>query len=290
MTADRRSDLHWTPPGRTGTRVKFAGATHVGKVRDANEDSYLTAPPVFVVADGMGGYERGDVASAIVVEEFEVLAGRSVRPVDVEEGITRARNRIRRLATERAAPGSTVLVAAYVEQSARGYWAIAHEGDSRAYLWRGGRLARVTKDHSIVQELVDDGEITEEEAQVHPERHVVTRALGGTGNTGPDFSLMPLEQATRLLLCSDGLTGELSEQSICRVLGQEPEADQAVELLVRRAVEAGGHDNVTVVIVDVVSVDDGRPFEDTLDSLDPVDPADVVDTIEDTIPSGRRSR
>jgi serine/threonine protein phosphatase PrpC len=290
VTADRRSGLRWTPPGRTGTRVEFAGATHVGQVRAVNEDSYLTAPPVFVVADGMGGYERGDIASAIVVEEFEVLAGRTVGPADVEESITRARNRIRSLATERVAPGSTVLVAAYIEQSARGYWAIAHEGDSRAYLWRGGRLTRVTNDHSIVQELVDDGEITEEEARVHPERHVITRALGGTGGTGPDFSLMPVEQASRLLLCSDGLTGELSEQSICRALGDQAEADDAVELLVRDAVEAGGHDNVTVVIVDVVSVDDGRPVEDTLDSLDPVDPADTVDTVEDTIPGGRRSR
>lgn len=292
MTADRSSDVRWSPEAaRIATQMSYSAATDVGQVRSVNEDSFLVAPPVFVVADGMGGYERGDIASAIVVEEFGTLGGRAtVSASDVEDCIARARERIRGLATERVSPGSTVLAAAYVEQSGRGYWAIAHEGDSRAYTWRDGSLSRITKDHSIVQELVDDGEITEEEARVHPERHVITRALGGTGGTGPDFSLVPVEQGTRLLLCSDGLTGELSEQSICRVLGDETGSAAAVDLLVRRAVEAGGHDNVTVVIVDVVSVGGGPAVEDTLDSLAAVDPVDSVVTVEDTIPSGRRSR
>ncbi|QYJ05604.1 protein phosphatase 2C domain-containing protein [Nocardioides panacisoli] len=286
MTADELSDVRWSPPATgTTTQLQYSADTHVGQVRAVNEDSFLAGPPVFVVADGMGGYERGDIASAIVVEEFEALVGRDhVAPTDLENCIANARVRIRSLATERVSPGSTVLAAAYVEQSGRGYWAIAHEGDSRAYQWRRGTLVRITTDHSIVQEMVDDGEITEEEARVHPERHVITRALGGTGGTGPEFSLVPVEAGARLLLCSDGLTGELSEHSISQVLGDEPGSAAAVDLLVRRAVEAGGHDNVTVVIVDVVSVGDRAVVEDTLDSLSPVAVA------EDTIPSGRRSR
>lgn len=295
MTVDRMPDLRWSPSADgTFTQMRYSAATDVGQVRSVNEDSFLAAPPVFVVADGMGGYERGDVASAIVVEEFESIRDcAAVEPSDLESCISRARLRIQDLATQKAAPGSTVLAAAYVEQSGRGYWAIAHEGDSRAYQWHDGNLARITKDHSIVQELVDEGQITEEEAQAHPERHIITRALGGSASSGPDFSLVPVEEGARLLLCSDGLTGELSEKSISRILADEVRSARAADLLVRRAVEAGGHDNITVVIVDVVSVGD-RAVEDTLDPDligAPTQVEAVEDTIpEDTIPNGRRSR
>lgn len=283
--AERVSDARWSPEGTRAlsTVMEYSAATHVGLVRSVNEDSFFAGPPVFVVADGMGGYERGDVASAIVVEELATLAGQSpVEPSDLDACIGRSRERIALLATERVSPGSTVIAAAYVEQSGRGYWAIAHEGDSRAYVWRDGRLVRITKDHSIVQEMIDEGEISEEEARVHPERHVITRAIGGMGGSRPDFSLVPVEPGARLLLCSDGLTGELSEHSISQVLGDESRSAEAVDMLVRRAVEAGGHDNVTVVIVDVVSVEDRAVVEDTLDS--------IVKVVEDTIPGDRRNR
>lgn len=282
MTAERSSNVRWSPTPAAATELCCSGGTHVGRVRTVNEDSHLVAPPVFVVADGMGGYDQGDVASAIVIEEFSSLAGReALTPTDLEACIGRSRDRIRALATAQTAPGSTVLVAAYVEQAEREYWAIAHEGDSRAYLWREGSLTRLTTDHSIVQELIDRGHITEEEAWVHPDRHVITRALGGTGGTGPDFTLVPVEAGSRLLLCSDGLNGELSEHSIAQVLGATPSPAEAVDLLVRRAVEAGGHDNVTALVIDVLATPARAAVEDTLDAMPRV--------VEDTIPSGRRN-
>lgn len=286
MTIDHR----WSPSADDSfTQMRYSAATDVGRVRTVNEDSFLVAPPVFVVADGMGGYELGDVASAIVVEEFEALRDCAVvEPSDLESCISRARARIRALATDTTAPGSTVLAAAYVEQSARGYWVIAHEGDSRAYQWNRGDLTRITKDHSIVQELIDEGRITDEEAQVHPERHIITRALGGSASSGPDFSLVPVEEGSRLLLCSDGLTGELSEQSISQILGDEGGSADAADLLVRRAVEAGGHDNVTAVIIDAVTVG-SHVVEDTLDPVPATGPA-PAESVEDTIPNGRRNR
>jgi protein phosphatase len=282
--AQRLSSARWSPSGTNAvdTVFTYAGVSHVGLVRSVNEDCFLAGPPIFAVADGMGGYERGDVAAGIVVQELEALVGRTdVTAADLEECIARSRTRVEELATADAAPGSTVIAAAYLEQSGHGYWAIAHEGDSRAYVWRNDSLVRVTKDHSLVQDMVDGGEITEEEALVHPDRHVITRAIGGAGGSRPDFSLVPVETGARLLLCSDGLTGELSEQSIATVLADERGTAEAAELLVRRAVQAGGHDNVTAVIVDEVSaVVDNSAVEDTLDS--------VAKVVEDTIPSTRR--
>lgn len=283
MAVPAVSGERWSPSGeRAGSTVlEYSAASHVGLVRSVNEDSFLAGPPVFVVADGMGGHERGDVAAALVVEAFERLVG-SVRvaPTDLDECIERSRREIGRLAAGDESPGSTVIVAAYVLQSGHGYWLIAHEGDSRAYLWRTGALEPVTRDHSIVQELIDAGEISDEEARVHPERHVITRAIGALADSRPEFSLVPIEPGARLLLCTDGLTGELSEASIARILGEADGSEQAVEQLLRAAVDAGGHDNVTALVVDVVTVGEGVRV-DTLGSDAPR---------EDTVRIARRAR
>lgn len=224
----------------------------------------MAGPPVFVVADGMGGYSRGDVASTMVVEAFEPLVGHlEVAVADLDAAIARSRAEIARLGATADAPGSTVIVAAYVTQSGHGYWLIAHEGDSRAYTWTKGRLDQVTRDHSIVQELVDAGEIAPHEANSHPHRHVITRAVAARIDTEPEFTLVPAESGSRLLLCTDGLTSELSSESIAVLLGQAATSRDAVDVLLRSAVDAGGHDNVTALVVDVLAAA-SEVREDTL--------------------------
>jgi protein phosphatase len=245
----------WASPGHA-TRLVHAAGTHPGRVRRVNEDSSLVAPPLFLVADGMGGYARGDVASRLVVESFESLASlHQVQPADVEAAIATAQTRVASLAAEfSSAPGSTLVTAAYVLEDGRGYWLLANIGDSRAYTYSGGVLEQISKDHSVVQELIDAGQLTRDQAIAHPERHVVTRAIGALTTSEADFALIPAEPGSRLLLCSDGLTSELSDTAILHILSEDMAPDRTVLTLVDAAVAAGGHDNVTVVVVDVEGV------------------------------------
>lgn len=237
------------------TRLVYAAGSHPGRVRTVNEDSSLVAPPLFLVADGMGGNARGDVASRMVVETFEPLAARgAVEPVDLEAAIGAAQHRVAALAAEfTSAPGSTLVAAAHVLEDGRGYWLLANIGDSRAYSYADGVLEQISKDHSVIQELIDAGEITREEAIGHPERHVITRAIGALTDAEADFSLLPADPGSRLLLCSDGLTSEISDTAILHILSEEMSVDHTVLTLVDAAVSAGGHDNVTVVVVDVAA-------------------------------------
>ena len=255
----------WTSPD-SATRLSYAAGTHPGRVREVNEDSSLVAPPVFLVADGMGGYARGDVASRLVAESFEPLATLAdLQPGDVEAAIAAAQHRVGALAAEfTTAPGSTLVAAAHVLEDGRGYWLLANIGDSRAYLHTDGGLEQISKDHSVVQELIDAGRLTHEQALGHPERHVITRAIGALTASQADFSLVPADPGTRLLLCSDGLTSELSDTAIWHILSEGMPADRTVLTLIDAAVSAGGHDNVTVVLVDVVDVvAAAAPSEDT---------------------------
>ncbi len=236
------------------TVLAVSAATDPGAVRVLNEDAYLVAPPVFAVADGMGGHAAGDVASAAVVRSLAGLADRrDLAPADLAEALELSRRELGGLDVPEggSSPGSTVVAAVLVTQDDRDYWLIAHEGDSRAYLWRAGRLEQVTRDHSLVQEMVDAGEIAARDAATHPERHVITRAVGATIDTEPEFTLVPLESGSRLVLCTDGLTTELSTESIGVLLAEHLSCAAAVGALVGAACAAGGHDNVTVVVVDV---------------------------------------
>jgi protein phosphatase len=259
----------WSPPDprTSATVLACAGASHVGQVRRVNEDALLVGPPVFVVADGMGGHARGDVASALVVEAFSALDGRDcASPAEVEGALARSRIMVAAIDAEgRAEPGATMVSAAYVVESGRGYWLIAHVGDSRAYTWRDGELEQITHDHSLVQELLDAGRIDVDEAAAHPERHVITRAIGPAGNAQADYSLVPLERKQRLLLCSDGLTSELSDRAISMILGDEASPEDAVSSLIEAAVHMGGRDNITAIVVDVVDV--GPPPADREDTV-----------------------
>lgn len=243
--------------------VRHGAATHVGLVRAVNEDAMLSRPPVFVVADGMGGHDGGDVASAIVVEEFARLAEAGYDPARGPEAVAATlrvcHDRIERYAAEQRAvarrsfqAGTTAVAALLVEVEDEPCWLLANLGDSRAYRCAAGRLEQVSTDHSLVQELVDAGTITVAQAAHHPERNVVTRALGGPARAEADYFLLPLGAAERVLLCSDGITGMLDDATIAAVLDGAPDPADAAEELVAAAVAAGGEDNATAVVVDVV--------------------------------------
>jgi protein phosphatase len=259
--------------------LHHGAATDVGRVRTVNEDSLLVAPPVFVVADGMGGHSGGDVASRMVVEEFARLAEQydpDRGAEQVSEAFTRAQTRIveygdaHRAAQPGWHAGTTAVVAALVEEDGVPQWLLANLGDSRIYRLAGGTLDQVSVDHSVVQELVDSGQISEAEAAVHPERHVITRALGSPAGIHPDFFLLPVAAAERLLLCSDGVSGMIEDGEIEQILRSVPDPRDAADALVRAAVEAGGRDNATAVVVDVVGLvhDDSYDAQRQLASLE----------------------
>jgi PPM family protein phosphatase len=265
--------------------VHHGAATDVGLVRAVNEDSYLSAPPVFVVADGMGGHQGGDVASRIVVEEFARVADEGYDPrrgADVIAATLRdIQGRIEQYAAAQRAKsgedfqaGTTAVVGLLVEDDEGAKWLLANLGDSRIYRYAAGSLEQVSVDHSVVQELVDAGSITREEAAVHPARHVITRALGGAEFADADYFLLPLPQVERLLLCSDGINGMIDDAQIAEILGRTGDAQDAADRLVAAALDAGGRDNATAVVVDVVQAEEGpdaagrRPVADEQDEQD----------------------
>ena len=245
--------------------LRAGAATDVGLVREVNEDAYLVDPPVFVVADGMGGHDGGDIASRIVIEEFSRLPDTGYEPRRgaefVAETLRRCQRRLDEYGdTHRGSDGgrwrdrTTAVVALVVED----HWLLANLGDSRIYAVGGGELVRVSVDHSLVQELVDAGQITEEEAAVHPERHIVTRALGGPDEVEPDFFVLPLVDFERILLCSDGVTGMIDDDEIAGLLAKSADPRHAADRIVAAALAAGGIDNATAVVVDVVGLASDR--------------------------------
>jgi protein phosphatase len=256
----------------TAVELHSGAATDVGRVRETNEDAYLISPPLFVVADGMGGHEGGDVASAIVVEEFGQLAERTdydarTGAAVVAERLRACERRIEEYAAGRRRdrrtrpPGTTVVVALLVEEGGEPAWLLANLGDSRIYKVHDGELDQVSVDHSLVQELLDAGTIAEDEVARHPERHVITRALGGPGHDDPDYFLLPVTGAERLLLCTDGVSGLIDDQQIGAILTTTQDPREAATKVVSAALEAGGDDNATAVVVDVVGLVPDREYD-----------------------------
>lgn len=239
-------------------RLDYGFATDRGLRRPLNEDALLADRHLFAVADGMGGHEAGEVASGICVAtlaEGQDAAHGELTAADLQQCMQAADLAIRRAAGSRA--GTTLTGAALVREAGVPYWLVFNVGDSRTYLLSRGRLAQVTVDHSEVQELVDQGRITPEEAIFHPRRHVITRALGTGEDSEADFWLLPVRAADRLLICSDGLTGEVRDEDIAEVLTRHAAPQDAVDELVQAALKSGGRDNITVVVVDVVPLHDG---------------------------------
>jgi protein phosphatase len=222
--------------------------TDTGLQRRGNEDSAYARAPVFVLADGMGGAQSGEVASQIVVDEFsEGLPDDGTPEERLSVVVQRANREIHERSqkeAENAGMGTTV-TAAYLDQDAI---ALAHVGDSRAYLLRDRELSRLTEDHSLVEELLREGRLTEEEAFEHPQRSVITRALGIDPIVEIDTWTYPMRPGDLVLLCSDGLTDMLPEPQIERVLLESPDLSSAAERLIEQANAAGGRDNITVVM------------------------------------------
>ena len=237
-------------------RVSAASATHTGQRRTLNEDAHLAAAPVFLVADGMGGHEAGERASAAVIEQFGRLVGlQALALEDVRGALSRARAAVEDLASGGAARAGTTLSGVVIASvDGMGYWLSLNIGDSRTYRFADGRLERITVDHSVIQELIDSGELSVEEAANDSRRNIITRAIGAGSTGDADYWLFPAELGDRMLVCSDGLTSELSEERIGAILAEQSDPQRAADILTAEAVEAGGRDNVTVVIVDAVSV------------------------------------
>jgi serine/threonine protein phosphatase PrpC len=249
-------------------RFTHGAATFVGRVRRVNEDSYLALPPVYAVADGMGGHDAGDVASALAIEAL-IACARS-RPLSAE-AVLAALDDANRAIIARDEPngmGTTLTGLAALEAAGGDRLMVFNVGDSRVYRLGGGRFDQVTVDHSEVQELVLAGVLTREQARTHPRRNVVTRALGSDPVLRADHWLLPAVGGDRYLLCSDGLYSELSDEAIARLLAAG-DAQQAAAALVTAANDAGGHDNITAVVVVVdVDVDVDDDVDDAADRAD----------------------
>lgn len=233
-----------------------AGSTDVGARRKLNEDAYLASPPLFIVADGMGGHDAGEVASATVIEHFSRLVGREALSIEEVSGaLASARSAVGALGQYGAAgAGTTLSGVAIATVDDLGYWLVLNIGDSRTYQFSNGELEQITVDHSYIQELIDDGEITPEQAKSDSRRNIITRAIGAGSVGDADYWLFPAESGDRMMVCSDGLTTELTAERIAEVLRDEPDPQRAAEALTADAVRAGGRDNVTVVIVDALTV------------------------------------
>ena len=251
ITEDR-IDADSTFDAGTTTSLMWGARSDVGCVRGHNEDSYLVASPLFCVCDGMGGHAAGEVASAIAVETIAKTAPKAANPALLGAAIEAANAAVIEAAVNGVGkPGmGCTATAAYVDGNTL---AIAHVGDSRAYLLHEGTLIRVTRDHSYVEELVDAGEITADEARVHPNRSVITRALGSDPAMYADHFQLGVQEGDRLILCSDGLSSMVPDGDIETIATQSSTAQICTDNLVDAALAAGGADNVTVVVVDIVN-------------------------------------
>jgi PPM family protein phosphatase len=231
------------------------GLTHAGKVRQNNEDALLVGEgedeTLFVVADGIGGFEAGEVASSLAVD---VLKG--LKPDEpFKAAIVEANRRI--VAAGRgdeklSGMGTTVVAIRFGGKQGEPVAEVAHVGDSRAYLRRGGDMNPITEDHSLVAELVRSGDLTRDQAAEHPQKNLITRALGADEEVNVDTAILPIEAGDRILLCSDGLSDMVSEAGISEILAEFPDdPERAARGLLSAALDAGGNDNITVVVVDV---------------------------------------
>jgi len=249
----RPTTAHPLAADAPGLSIDWAGVTDVGLRRAHNEDSYVAEAPVFVVADGMGGHSAGDVASDAVVRRIAEAAVRdSLSTDELEDALRRATADIAVAAAETELGVGTTATGVFLSgEDGEAEFTVFNVGDSRVYLVADGALQQITVDHSVVQEMVDAGLLRAEDAESHPDSNVITRAVGFDVDQRPDYWRIPARAGLRLLVCSDGLTKELSGSDIERVLAAQPESHAAASALVRAAVEAGGRDNVTAVVVDV---------------------------------------
>ena len=239
---------------RTNPNMYFGSRTDVGCQRERNEDSLIVRPPLFVVADGMGGHAAGDIASEVAVNTMASLAP-TIPDVDLlGRAVESANHAVITEAKKAGCEGMGTTMTACVLQGDK--IAIAHVGDSRAYLLHAGKLQQLTRDHSWVADMVEQGQLTEEEARVHPNRSVITRALGSDPHMQPDLYEVTASEGDRLLLCSDGLTGMVEDGDIQAMLARIRDPQRCAAALVNEAIAHGGADNITVIVVDIAGTDE----------------------------------
>lgn len=263
MTEIGRPTTAYSIPLGSGAPVvlDWAGVTDVGLRRAHNEDSYIARSPLFVVADGMGGHSAGDVASDAVVRRLdEAATGPFLDAEALEQALQLATDdiEIAAIGTELGV-GTTVTGAILTQENDQAFFTIFNVGDSRVYMLDSGVLRQVTVDHSVVQEMVQAGMLHPDDAEKHPDSNVITKAIGFGAEPRPDYWRVPARPGLRLLVCSDGLTKEMSATALAAVLAANPNSEAAATALVTAAVAAGGRDNVTAVVVDVrgdVTADD----------------------------------
>lgn len=237
------------------TRLSWAARTDVGLVRGHNEDSYLARNPLFGVCDGMGGHAAGEVASSIAVQAIAAHAPTTADDALLGAAVEAANEAvIEGAANGTGKPGMGCTASCCIIGGT--HMAVAHVGDSRIYLLRAGTLVRVTHDHSYVEELVDAGEITADEARVHPSRSIITRALGSDPDMYADHFMLDVERGDRIIVCSDGLSSMIPDSAIESIAVSSATPIDCVDALVSATLSEGAHDNVTVIVIDVVS--DGR--------------------------------
>lgn len=233
--------------------MNFSALTDRGLVREINEDAYLAEPPLFAVADGLGGHQAGEIASKLALKIIKNHLQRKITETEILkkeliQGVKKANQAIYQASKKESrfeGMGTTLTLVYYLKPTLF----IAHVGDSRAYLFRRGKIFQLTEDHSVVRELIKRGEILEEEALTHPLRGALTQAVGTNSQIHVDLLSLLLKAKDRLLLATDGLTSHLSEKEIAQiVLGKELE--EATYLLVEKAKEKGGYDNITVILID----------------------------------------
>lgn len=237
------------------TGVSAVGLTSVGRIRALNEDAWYAGERLFVVADGMGGHAAGDIASAFAISHLARQDATDITPDSLAAAVLEANSAVlehARLHPDAAGLGTTVCGLARTTTG----WVAFNVGDSRCYVIEKGTLRQVTVDHSEVQEMVDSGEITREQARVHPGRNVITRAIGQLPPPIVDFVAIPSGQGARFVLASDGLHSEIDDNQIARICAETPAARELSRALIRAAEASGGHDNITVIVVDDLSESD----------------------------------
>ena len=244
--------------------LSWAGVTDLGRRRETNQDAFLAEYPLFIVADGMGGHAGGEIASRSTVARLEAM---------VESG------EVDRAAIENALELAVADIADHPETTDEGtgttltgvfldvdgdepQWVSLNIGDSRVYLLRDDRLVQVTTDHSVVQELITAGKLSPEEAEGHPYSNVITRAVGASELTPPDYLTIDVRAGDRFVICSDGLTKELTDYGIQHFLRENADPADAVDAMLAAALENGGRDNVTLVIVQVGDADESPSTTD----------------------------
>lgn len=243
-----------------GLRLRFSAISDVGRVRKDNQDSGYAGPWLLTVCDGVGGAARGDIASSTAVQQLRRLDEPPTEGTTTEEllghvagALHRAHDRIGELVDEDPdLNGTSTTATVALFDGAR--LAMGHVGDSRAYLYRSGEISQITHDHTFVQSLIDEGRITPDDARVHPNRNLILKALDGIHETDPDLFIVELNDGDRLLLCSDGACGVLSDGRLADILSSGTPDYAAVEM-VRASLEAGSSDNVTCIVADVIGAD-----------------------------------